>query len=500
MFSALVITYRFIQAVMFIHNIHQISTLLQSLPGTFVGVGMTAFSRILPASFLTSYHIVALHKTGDLPLLRKKAHVFCLEEETENPNLTPGQNSEGLLMHPRTRRFLDGISRPKYFFLYQDYPELRSAAEANGWILLANPPQLRQTVGKRKFFKKMAAALGLHQAPGGIYPIAVIHDKGYEAWRRSLGPAFVVQLPEIEQGGGRGTFFVRSREDYRQLQGRLAENRWRDTPLESISVHRFLDGIPASMVVCVTRHGTLVSALQRQLLDLPYGRGFAEDGVFCGHAWGVSPGSEAVRKSAFEQACRIGDFLGTLGYKGILGIDFIVQEQRGAACPIEINPRLTGALPMLSLRHLESGIVPLEAFHILEFLGLSYQIDRDALNRQYAEPVRGSHLLLFRSPIVEEKGIVPLRAGLYEYEPVNGGYRFLKETLEYPDIQSENQFILSDGPRLTADKTLHGQDSHSRLCRLLFSYPIMDMKGALSPQALLAAEWVGGKDMKGDAL
>ena len=483
---------------MFIHDIQQVNALFQSLPGTFVGVGMTAFSRIIPASFLETYHILALHKTGDLPLLRKKAHVFCLEEETKNPTLIPEKNSAGLLIHPRTRRFLDGISHPKYLLLYQDYPELRSAAKANGWNLLANPPQLRQAVGKRKFFKKMAAELGLHQVPGNIYPIEALHKKGYEEWHRLLGPVFVVQLPEIERGGGRGTFFIRTNEDYRQLQGRLAENRWRDTPLESVSFHRFLDGIPASMVVCVTRHGTLVSALQRQLLDLPCCGDFAEDGVFCGHSWGAPPWSEAARKSAFEQACRIGDFLGTFGYKGILGIDFIVQEKRGKACPIEINPRLTGALPMLSLLHLQSGAIPLEAFHMLEFLKIPYRIDRDALNSRYAETIQGSHLLVFRPPGFENRRNASLKSGLYEYEPTNGGFCFLKETLEYQHIQSKNQFILSDGPRLATDKASRGRDSHSRLCRLLFSYPVMSTNGTLSPQALLAAEWVREKTAKGN--
>ena len=98
---------------MFIHDIYQISSLFKSLPGTFVGVGMTAFSRILPASFLENYRILALHKTGDLPLLRKKGPVFCLEEETENPTLATGKNSAGLLAHPRSMRFLDGsLCRP----------------------------------------------------------------------------------------------------------------------------------------------------------------------------------------------------------------------------------------------------------------------------------------------------------------------------------------------------------------------------------------------------
>ena len=485
---------------MFIRDIHQVSALFQSLPGVFVGVGMTAFSRILPASFLENYHIVALHKTGDLPLLRKKADIFCLEEETRNAALAPGQNSAGLLAHPRTMAFLNRISNPKYLFLYQNYPELNSAALDKGWILLANSSQLRQAVGKRSFFKSMVAALNLHPVPGNIYAIQALHEKGYDEWRHSMGPSFVVQLPEIERGGGRGTFFVRSKREYHQVQERLAGNRWRDTLLESVSIHRFMDGTPASMVVCVTRHGTLASSLQRQLLDLPYCENFVEDGVFCGHAWGVPNWSTAVRKSAFEQACRIGDFLAAMGYKGILGIDFIVHEEGGKVYPIEINPRLTGALPMLSLLHLQSGVVPLEVFHMLEFLELSYQIDPEALNRGYAGTLRGSHLLLFRSSGVENKGMV-LKAGLYEYDRKNAGFRFIKETLEYHDLQSEGQFIMSDGPRYIKGHK-NGtdlRDSHGRLCRLLFSYPVVDSGGGLSPRAFQAAQWVGGEIMKDGA-
>jgi hypothetical protein len=195
----------------------------------------------------------------------------------------------------------------------------------------------------------------------------------------------------------------------------------------------------------VTRHGTLVSALQRQLLDLPYCRNFAENGVFCGHAWGVSPWSEVAQKSAFEQASKIGDFLGNLGYKGILGIDFIVQEEK--VYPIEINPRLTGALPMLSLLHLQSGTIPLEAFHMLEFLDIPYRIDRNALNSRYAQTVQGSHLLIFR-PQGLSRGSASLKPGLYEHEPKSGKFHFLKETLSYGDMESEKQFILLDGPRV----------------------------------------------------
>ena len=257
-----------------------------------------------------------------------------------------------------------------------------------------------------------------------------------------------------------------------------------------------MEGIPSSVVVCVTRHGTLVSALQRQLLDLPYCEGFAENGVFCGHAWGGLSWTEQVRKSAFKQACRIGDHLGSLGYKGILGIDFIVQQTSGKVYPIEINPRLTGALPMLSMLHLQAGTIPLEAFHLLEFLDIPYLMDRNALNKRYAETVTGSHLLLFRPP-ASKTGVAVVRPGLYEYSPSKKGFHFVKETMAYQDIGNENQFILADGPMHVKAGDVTQEDSHDRLCRLLFSCPVVDRNGMLSPQALSAVNWVREKTAKG---
>ena len=206
---------------------------------------------------------------------------------------------------------------------------------------------------------------------------------------------------------------------------------------------------------------------------------------------GTLPGSEAARESAFDQACRIGDFVGTLGYKGILGIDFVVREREGTVYPMEINPRLTGALPMLSLLHLHRGLVPLEAFHMLEFLDIPYHMDPDALNGRYAETVRGSHLLLFDASGLENGG-ASLKPGLYRYEPTDGNFRFAEETLAYGHIPNDNAFILTDGPTLSAEKT-GGRDSHDRLCRLLFRDPVVDMNGTLLPQARLAAEWVRQK-------
>ena len=148
-----------------------------------------------------------------------------------------------------------------------------------------------------------------------------------------------------------------------------------------------------------------------------------------------------------------------------LGIEFIVQQTSGKVYPIEINPRLTGALPMLSLLHLQAGTIPLEAFHLLEFLDIPYLMDRNALNKRYAETVTGSHLLLFRPP-ASKTGVAVVKARSLRIQPLEEGISFRKGgQWRYQDIGNENQFILADGPMHVKAGDVTQQDSHDRLCR-----------------------------------
>ncbi len=491
---------------MSIRDLDDVRELFGALSGTFVGVGMTAFSRITPAYFLAPYHIASLRKTLDLPLLRAKADIFCLEEETGEPIRGKGLNSAWLLDHPRAQRFLKRLPKPKHLLLYQNYPDLMGLGRQEGWRLLANPADLRIQVGQRVFFKKMVAELGLPGVPGAIYPLETIHTRGHGYWRELFGPEFVIQLPEIVQGGGRGTFFIRSPLKYRQVQTRLREKRWRGVKLSTVSIHRFIEGTAASIALCLTRHGVLTSRLQRQLIDLSYCRHLSEDGVFCGHVWDEDEWPSRIDHDARRQADLVGRYLWALGYKGILGIDFVIGKGNREIYPLEINPRLTGAFPMLSLLYLKDGKIPLEVFHMLEFLDVNYAVDIEALNEQYAEPIRGSHLVLFvegRHGQASKKG---LRAGLYEHHQAKRRVSFVRGAVDYRDIKNDSQFIVTDGPPafLETPGRHHGSgetgeypisdtgstDPPYRLCRVLFPCPVVDNEGVLSPHALGVIEWI----------
>ncbi len=444
---------------------------------------MTAFSRIVPAYFLDDYHIICLRETRDLHLLREKTGILCLEEAGP-PVLEQGVNSAWLLAHPLVRGYLKGGSGPKHLFLYQAYPELETLAETEGWTLLANPAFLRMRLVERSFFQEMVTRLGLPGVPGVIRPIDRIHGCDYDHWRKRVGERFVVQLPDVRQGGGRGTFFISSEQEYGRLQERLEEKTWRGLRLSSVCVRPFVEGVPASLALCLTRQGVLFSGVQRQLIDLPYLRGLPEHGVFCGHVWEDSPWPSWVVRQTREQAQVIADYLFTLGYRGIMGIDFLLNGRSRRVHALEINPRLTGVFPMLSLLHLQRGIIPLEAFHMLEFLDVPYRVDVEGLNAQYAGPFKGSHVLLLRGMGGKVSEKAP-QAGLYEYGP--GGCTFVREGTDYEEVGTERQFVIVDGPpRIRTHGPL---DTHDRLCRLLFPSSVLGQEGRFRPWVQEALDW-----------
>ena len=474
---------------MLIQDLEQIKRLFNRLDGPIIGVGMTAFSRIVPASFLPSYRIICNQKTCDLSLVREKVPVFCLEETLRDDYFNHVENSFQLLSSPSVADNMSRQTGPKYLFLYQNYPELEKLSEKKGWTLLANPSDLRVRVGERSFFERAVLDLGLPKIPGEIFPWGVMAERGYEYWVKELGPKFVVQLPEIHKGGGRGTFFVKSKEDYDSLRKRLANGIWRGVRLTSVFVRRFLEGIPASVAICATRNGVLISGLQKQLIDLPYCRGFEENGIFCGHVWDGDDWPESVLTKARELARKVGKTLASLGYRGVAGIDFIVQSGEEKVYPVEINPRLTGAFPVLSLLHLMHDIVPMEAFHLLEFLNMPYRLDVESLNRQYAQPLNGSHLLVFCGTDRKAEFFRPLRAGIWEYNREKGTSSFLKGSFDLEEVKNPWQFIVADGPPDGGTVESGFTDPLRRLCRILFPYSIENEKG-LREEIPAIVDWI----------
>jgi hypothetical protein len=132
----------------------------------------------------------------------------------------------------------------------------------------------------------------------------------------------------------------------------------------------------------------------------------------------------------------------------------------------------------------------MEVFHLLEFLGWSYDIEPASLNSRYGEAIRGSHVILFGLPSAGLGDKIPADAGLYEYDPDTGMSTFLRGASDFREFRHDREFIIIDGPPDPGGSPVALRDPLQRLCRILFPYPIVDEKGALSPQVAQVTNWV----------
>lgn len=454
---------------------------LPELKGTVVGVGVTAFPRTGLSGFIPGYRIACIRRTGDLAAIRRDVEVFCLEEAESGP-LPAAGDSAALLSHPKTRQYLARLPKPVYLVLYQPSFEIEELARRNGWRLLANPAALRMRAGDRAFFQRLVGSLGLPAVPGGIFSLRRFREQPYEAWSRYVGPRVVIQLPDMLRGGGRSTFFLDSAEDLQCFKGLIRKGEWHGIRLRRVSVRKFIKGEPSSVTACIIGKKAVISPLQRQIIDPPWVEGVSSNGVFGGHSWGEEMWGRDSEEEAARQVTAVARALAAMGYRGIFGLDFLVDRSSGRVVPVELNPRLTGAFPVLSQLQAVRGEVPLEFLHVLSLLERFVYINSSVITESGPGRIQGAHIVLFRGYDSIRKQ--QPRAGLYTVEDSPAKARWIGEAANPREIMGENQFILVDGPCMAGSEDSVSTDPLERIGRLVFSGPVLTPEGRFRPGVL----------------
>ena len=458
---------------MLLRDLDDAIRLFKTIHGSFVGIGITAFSRITPAYFISPYHIACYKNTSDLDVIRTHAEVISLMEEMGAEYGVKSPTSSDILHDKLIIDYINRLDGDRYLLLYQSYKDIELLAKIKGWKLISNPESLRTRLGDRMFFRNLVNKLGLPKIPCLLCSYNKLYQRDYEYWKNTIGGSFVIRLLDIKKGGGRGTFFIKGKEDYERVRELLKHGRWRGVLLKNIFIQRYIDGIPVSVALCITVHGVLISCIPRQLIDLPYCFHGHENGVFCGHSWGEDDIIERYRTDIQRQAHLIGEYIREKGYRGIMGIDFILDQNNRVIYPLEINARLTGAFPMLDQLYMKEGIIPMHAFHILEFLKIPYNIRINEINRMYSLNISGGHIIVFARPGKRSDQMNFPLSGRYKLDSGKGPIKHCGKGLGYEDLRNKNEFLIIDGPPSNSsfqDKFF--DDPFLRICRILFPYPI----------------------------
>jgi hypothetical protein len=258
----------------------------------------------------------------------------------------------------------------------------------------------------------------------------------------------VFQIAEMTAGGGTGTAFIATRAEFdafmEKLNVKLSEKR--KNPIENITIAKFIEGESTSIAGCVTKKGTITARIQTQIQDIAYVRLLGEgSGLFCGHDWSYKDYDESLQAQAQEIARKFGDYMGKQGYKGIFGIDLMVNETEGVVYPVECNPRYTDAFPILTMMQLAKGLLPMDYYHIAEHLNCDYDFDLKEVSKGFNQTLHGSQIILETMTDEWSKVEGDLPAGVYRFDKINNDISFVREGYRYEDIQYPEEFLLTEG-------------------------------------------------------
>jgi len=285
-----------------------------------------------------------------------------------------------LLRHKEVRARLKERG-PGILLLVMFDEETEVLAKELGQKIALPPAKLRKHIDSKIVTTKLGNEAGIKSAPNTMGKAKSYADLMKLAAAAKLGGDLVVQTPYGDSG--RTTFFIKSEADWNKNEDKLAA--------EQLKVMRRINHLPGTMEAVATRHGTLVGPLQTDITGFaevtPYKGGWCGNDVFTG-------GLAKERKAVQKMAQKLGDRLYKAGYKGAFCMDFLIDTDSGEVYLGEINPRISGASPLTNLITSTYGGCPVYLFHLLEFMGVPWELDLAKVQQRWSEFDNWSQLIL----------------------------------------------------------------------------------------------------------
>jgi hypothetical protein len=320
------------------------------------GVGPSVWAKLGPERWFDNYKVVCANARG-----YQADYVIDLGMHADDLESLTTQS----IVDTDAFQALAGNQMSDYRFVV--YKPVKIPPKLSQDRFIANHSSYKRYENKRIFRETFAGKLPIPEHRIVPFVEFFSQDAGqtYRAFSGEFGQSFVVQ--DELNGGGRGTFIIRSEDDMQRAMTVLQQERMGEVCI----VSRFVDGIERSIQVFVSAKHAFPGPLQQQLIRHPEllnpsGRGGM---FFCGGKF-IYDASDKVTQQVGQIVDVVARELGASGYKGMFGIDFLVDHDESVYA-IEINARTTGILPLLNEQATD---LPLYLLHILELSGEPYEI------------------------------------------------------------------------------------------------------------------------------
>ena len=337
-----------------------------------------------------------------------------------------------LLVNPEVRAHMSRPAppgqRPKVAMVFFD-AETERICDELGYDLILPAAELREHLDSKLVTTRLGNEVGAPSVPNVLIIVREYRELLDAATAGGLGTDLVVQTAYGDSG--KTTFFINDETGWKRDQ--------RDIIGNEIKVMKRINNRPVAVEAVLTRNGTIVGPFMSELTGhaqlTPY------RGGWCGNEMFPEVLTEDLRRRAGDLVGRLGDRLGTEGYRGFFEVDVLVDTDTDQVYLGELNPRISGASAITNVTAGAYADVPLFAFHLLEYFDVPFEFDVDEINARWrelaAEDLWSQMVIKETSSAVQLITEAPL-TGQYSYDP-SGSLVYRRAALDWHQLQNESE-------------------------------------------------------------
>ncbi len=295
--------------------------------------------------------------------------------------------------------------------------------------------ELRNRLDSKIVTTQMANEAGVASVPNILGQAENYAELRALAKSAKLGQALVVQTPYGDSG--KTTFFISSEKDWHQYAKLIVG--------QEIKVMKRIDPRCGTVEAVATKHGTIVGPILSELVGHKELTPFK--GGWCGNEGFVNILNTNARNKLERMVKKFGERLYQEGYKGTFCIDYLIDKKDGRMYLGELNPRISGASPITNLLTQKYGGVPLLMFHLLEHMGIDYEINIREIQKRWRDFDTWSHVIFKHTgDDVRILNHVP-RSGIWQTTDSND-VELVRRTADWSNVSGMNEafFLRILGP------------------------------------------------------
>jgi hypothetical protein len=390
-------------------------------------VGATPFNLLGLDRWVRNFHYVTYYDGWDGAhprVMSPKDKPYVEFESGEEINNWLLKNAEmRALMRP-----VPGGPRPKVAMVFFN-EETEQICDELGYDLILPSAALREHLDSKIVTTRLGDEAGAPSVPNVLTRVKSWSEVVEAAERAGLGTDLVLQTPYGDSG--KTTFFLAAEADW---------DKHRDDIVgQDVKIMKRITNRPVAVEAVLTRHGTIVGPFMSELT------GFAEltpyRGGWCGNEMFPEVLTGERRAKATDLVRRLGDRLGKEGYRGFFEVDVLIDLDSDEVYLGELNPRISGASAITNVTAGAYADVPLFLFHLLEFMGVDFQLNVDEINERWSELASSdlwSQMIIKETAKTVELITAAPPTGQYAVDQ-NGALVFRRTALDWHQLQDDSE-------------------------------------------------------------